>query len=1135
MAWNPIFTALRDELMRLFFTEAAARTVVLDATMDDARVPFQPAAIDNWRAILVEAQNQQKVLPLLDVARQRYPAWEPLQRAREQYLAWVAAGGPTSPLDQALDALAAFNLSASEAGQPRIAPTLRTDLTTLMQRHPVFGGRQDELHALDAFVDQQPGGYFFVTGPAGFGKSSLLGHWIQQRSAQGQPVCYHFMNRSEDSAGERATLEDLCEQLAAHHGLGGTITESVERLRNLYPKLLAIPPLPGHKLVLVLDGLDEATDWEPRPIHFPPNLPPGLFVVFSARQIPNTDWLAKCGLTGRAETRQLGALGKAQIKDLLLNAGGPAAVLAQDSKFVQDVLTCSDGDPFYLNFLVQDILDGKITAANIKDQPQGLDDFFAGAWAELDADVDTGRAEIDELLGILVVARGRLRPEDIAEISPLLQKGTLLNKELGGKLRRYLVGDKNTGYAITHPRFGDYIRDNVFFPAQVAAFREQILTFCGQWANKPRVYGLTYYAAHLEDAAQHASTPDQRHACTRELVQVTRDLYFQELHKTHVMDLDALHNDLRRALTVAVADDHTSAAALVIQAALALVDFRLRELRPGPIFERAAQGNIVAARRRLDLFEIEPPWYQISLLLIGWLAADQDPAGALALRSEAFPVRPDDEPLASLWDWLSHVTTGTPPPDPLLPGLVTYEEVRSIVDRASGRGQLDVYDRAGMALNGAQPGPDAQFLVHDDGPKLVQYAIADPSRGDALLQQYIDAHTGYAYQEYRNLVLAILLEFILHHPTPSWVQCFTTAVTQGALGGGRLEYREGLPLIVMALDAWQGSDRAAVDTYRNHVLDLVQRLQADTDIPDDLPVSLRGSRGDTIGAYKRTLAVLALTYDRLFGDPAQARTLRRRAQRVPYGYAMYGTSAYFNLAEANYICDPSDERGRRAALSAARRAAHNVQDPTLCARMTARWNALSGRWWLAGPGLPAGGLQTTAQRLQAQDAEDRVGPEFAAYHCIGQTYHRRLARGRMFIPWDMRAANTLAALELVYHRPLEELQRLNAGHNWTPTTTLDPGTAVAVPDPGMPALVAMRLAAEALVQMAPAPAMCSRFISSLVPVTVDHPTALDTLLGYLLLANPPTDPAVIDELRAVVPPPQAPDRLALQRPPGAPG
>ncbi len=1135
MAWNPVFTALRDELMRLFPTEAAARTVVLDATMDDARVPFQAAAIDNWRAILVEAQNQQRVLPLLDVARQRYPAWEPLQRARQQYLDWVAAGGPASPLDQALDALAPFNLSATEAGQPRITPTLRTDLTLLMQRHPLFGGRQDELHKLDAFVDKQPGGYFFVTGPAGFGKSSLLGHWIQQHTAQGQAVCYHFMNRSEDSAGERSTLEDLCEQLAAYHGLGGTITESVERLRNLYPKLLAIPPLPGHKLVLVLDGVDEATDWEPRPIHFPLKLPDGVYVIFSARTMPDTDWPAKVGLAGRAASIELGSLGPAQVKDLLIKAGGQAAVLAGETSFVHAVVACSGGDPFYLNFMVQDILDGQITADNIIYQPTGLDAYFAGAWAELDADVNTGRAEIDELLGILVVARGRLLPQDIADVSPLLQKGTLLNKELGGKLRRYLLGDRSTGYAITHPRFADYIRRNVFFPAQVAAFRDKILSFCAQWPGKARPYALTYYAAHLEDAAQQADTPDQRHAWTRELVQVTSNLYFQEQHKTHAQDLDALHNDLRRALAVAVADDHTGAAALVTQSALALVDFRLRELRPAPIFELAAQGHIAAARRRLDLFDIEPPWYQVSLLLVGWLAAAQDPAGALALRSEAFPVRPEDEPLASLWDWLSHVTTGTPPPVPMPPGSVTYEKVRSIVDRASGRGQLDVYDRAGMALNGAQPGPDARFLVHQDGPELVQYAMADPARGDALLQQYIDTHTGYAYQEYRNLVLAILLEFIVHHPSPSWVQCFATAVTQGALGGGRLEYREGLPLIVMALDARQRNDRTAVDTFRDHVLDLAQRLQADTDIPDDLPVSLRSSRGDTIGAYKRTLAVLALVYHRLFDDPAQARTLRRRAQRVPYGYAMYGSSAYFNLAEANYICDPSDQRGRHAALSAARRAAHNVQDPTLCARMTARWNALCGRWWSIGPGLLPGGLQATARRLQTQDAEDRIGPEFVAYHCIGQTYHRRLERGRMFIPWDMRAADTLAALEFVYHRPLEELQDLNAARNWTPTTVLDPGTAVAVPDPGMPALVAMRLAAEGLVQMASNPTACRRLLCSLVPVTVDHPTALDTLLGYLLLADLPGDPAVIDALRAVVPSPQAPDRLSMQRPPGAPG
>src|SRR5260370_38782953 len=47
-------------------------------------------------------------------------------------------------------------------------------------------------------------------------------------------------------------------------------------------------PLPdGRSLVLILDGVDEAADWAADPGLFPPNPPPGLRLVLSARHLAN--------------------------------------------------------------------------------------------------------------------------------------------------------------------------------------------------------------------------------------------------------------------------------------------------------------------------------------------------------------------------------------------------------------------------------------------------------------------------------------------------------------------------------------------------------------------------------------------------------------------------------------------------------------------------------------------------------------------------------------------------------------------------------------------------------------------------------------------------------------------------------
>jgi hypothetical protein len=851
---------------------------------------------------------------------------------------------------------------------------------------------------------------------------------------------------------------------------------------------LRLPLAPAQKLAVVLDGLDEALDWNPGSDLFPADLPVGVYVVFSARTQPNVDWLATLGVSANAaDPLELKTLGLHEIESLLRRVGGHAAQLAEDATFVTAVYDVSHGDPFYLHFLVQDIQAGDITQANIKDQPDELNEYLEKWWAQLSADVDID--EVYDLLGILSVAKGRLLPKDFAGISPKLSKGALLKKELSGKLRRYLSGDQKSGYAIAHPRFGQYLTEEKFEDYEVQAYLDQLLAYCARWPAHRSTYALTCYARHLADAVE-KSEPPARGEFAEHLVRLTSDPTFQALHVSVVDDLPALQGDLERALKAAAGVAGEKTLPLVIESGLALVDFRNRELRPEPIFELARQGEVEAARRRLGLFDIDAEWRQAIVLTIAWLAWENDEDAARGLLEDVQPGRPDGEPLGWLWDWVSAALRGTPPPVPKLDPAPPEDQVRFAVERMKGSGDVELLNQGGFGTLGVS---ELGYLARQDGPLLVAFAREHLAEGNEYLNDYVAMHTGYGYTYYRNRSLWILLDAVVRHPSAGWVRSSVEKLAVAALAGSRTDFREGLPITVQALRAKQAGQYAEFDKQLSQAADDANQLRY-------------GRRsGDITGDHKRRLAAFAEVLARLLNRPADADQLLSQAQNLPYGFAGYGVPAYLRLAEAVRVCQPGNHAATRAALGAAQEAAHNIQDDTFCARSTARFNAMREFWWQPSgiDNLPAG-----VSRLR----DDPSAPEFAALHRVDEGYDKREWLAKLPFPPEMRAANTLQALADVYKRPLTEFQRLNRDAGWTVDQALDPGAPVRVPDPGFATLLAARFAAEALVEPALSPPARRELIQSLVPVAAANPTALDTVLARLLLADPPSDLASLDVL-----------------------
>jgi hypothetical protein len=180
----------------------------------------------------------------------------------------------------------------------RFSSPRRTQQEELIHRHQLFGGRDDELARLDALVSDSPHQFHFVHAASGFGKTALLANWVVRLRQKPQPTCWQFINRFDGMADEEFTLRNTCEQLVALHGIVDELPVSIADLRNCYVSLLKLP-YQGGRLIVVLDGLDEAKGWSPGPPLFPRALPPNTHVVFSARAETDDEasgWLTQIGL-----------------------------------------------------------------------------------------------------------------------------------------------------------------------------------------------------------------------------------------------------------------------------------------------------------------------------------------------------------------------------------------------------------------------------------------------------------------------------------------------------------------------------------------------------------------------------------------------------------------------------------------------------------------------------------------------------------------------------------------------------------------------------------------------------------------------------------------------------------------------
>ncbi len=355
-----------------------------------------------------------------------------------------------------------------------------------------FGGRDSELARFDAWLfDPKAAPRMLVTAPAGRGKSALLVQWL--KNLQDGGVCgpdgwqLAFMPISIRIGTNRPEVfyEGLARRLAEI--LGETLpTDAIRETSGfryaVHNLLDRIADAAKQRVLVVIDGLDEALEGTFDADVFPKILPMNIRVVLSARwQFGDHDsrgWLERLRWDRGApvETFELDRLDTKGIADVLVKLGAPLDVAAKDRDLVDRLAELTEGEPLLIRYYAEDLwlqssTMTRVTRADLDDLKPGFDSYFK-RWFELqekqwnEEHPNLDRQRVDAALSVLAFALGPLRESDFLALMRRIHgvEGLIAVDRLLGPLRRFVFGSgkSDTGFTLSHPRIGEYLQRNRF-------------------------------------------------------------------------------------------------------------------------------------------------------------------------------------------------------------------------------------------------------------------------------------------------------------------------------------------------------------------------------------------------------------------------------------------------------------------------------------------------------------------------------------------------------------------------------------------------------------------------------------------------------------------------------------------------
>lgn len=412
----------------------------------------------------------------------------------------------------------------------RIQDFLLEYLGSKRKRVP-FGGRQQQLEELHAWLDDPMSPpYYLMIAEAGRGKSALVCRWLAQLTTRPAldvifvPISLRFETATQDVvfAALAARLANLYESEPEKLPPASL---TAEQWKGVCQSYLRRSPTEGKQLLVILDGLDEATGWTPSRGLFSSDPPDGIRILVTARTRPDESstggWTAILGWENPrlARTVPLFGLTRRGVEEALTSMGNPFNSMAIKVDIVGELSRLSEGDPLLVRLYVEALLAQGLKAATLRAEDlhqikPGLGGYFERWWQDQreqwriqGRNPITEQAHLRLLLNAIAASLGPLTLDDLAALHSDLADSTLL-RELLEYVSRWLVGDgKGQGYSYSHPRLGYYFweqlgsQEQQMWDKRFCAWGAETLNALNTNQIVPKatpVYLLRYYTSHLQ-------------------------------------------------------------------------------------------------------------------------------------------------------------------------------------------------------------------------------------------------------------------------------------------------------------------------------------------------------------------------------------------------------------------------------------------------------------------------------------------------------------------------------------------------------------------------------------------------------------------------------------------------------------
>ena len=511
----------------------------------------------------------------------------------------------------------------------------------------LFGGRIDSLVGLDTWLeDPNAPARALLVAPGARGKSALIAHWLYALDPDRTQFIYLPVSQSFGSGEREVAFPIFAAQVMTAYGWPYRQDRESREWGNACIGLLRNPPTDRRKLLIIVDGLDEAGDWGEGPYPFPTKLPNGVKMIVSARELAG-----EVGLEGwRKRLKwqnfdvfpvELPLLDRVGIEEIVKSTG----LLPEDGDplddFVDRVMQLSEGEPLLVELWIQHLADRhtsleqseKLTATQLLEimsgNRPGLDGFFKQWWDDQfdlwGGDTPMLKKGITTVLSLMAVAHGPLREEDFLALREDKDElsSNVLTKVVPRDLKRIIRGDGNgRGYSFTHPALREYEYEQLGHDVE-------------EWEQRFLKYGLQQ----SQSMAEGSLTTDQTSlyllkyhgAFVRRMISNGIPEYLKDPHVYALISRDWLHAQQQRLGEVAtsVRDIHLALdyaqlrddIVAVLKCAAAFRDMYAASSFTKPIYRAVDKGDFAAALDRATVYRQHADWTLVMVLYLAWEAS----------------------------------------------------------------------------------------------------------------------------------------------------------------------------------------------------------------------------------------------------------------------------------------------------------------------------------------------------------------------------------------------------------------------------------------------------------------------------------------------------------------------------------